>query len=356
MYSNNNMHRMARGESATEKAGTRVLFLDFLKTICLFGVILGHLCTWQIAEIAPGTIPWDISNLYNTICRVCVPVFLMISGYLALEEEHCRRKLPHSLRLAGHFGLTYLVWSAAYALPDWQSLLSAPQTLLPTLARGQFHLWYLLMLAGIYLLLPLLYRISRQPRELDYALAIMFGSTILLPSLAGVPGLDWLSSLQEKLYLDTGFLFYFLAGYWLRCRPLHSTARHMVYAAGVAATVWGYLATRMLSCQTGTFADFWLDQRSLTVALGAGALFVFCQHHITHLPPSVSRVCAALSRNSLGIYTTHVFFLLLLRKFTISVYRFYPVWWLPFLAVCILLCSWAITFVLRRLPVIQHFV
>lgn len=334
----------------------RIAFLDLLKGVCLFGMILGHLCTWQIGEVTPGSAAWNVSNLYNTVCRVCVPVFLMISGYLSLDEDSCRRILPRSLGKAGRFGLTYLVWAILYALPDVKSLAADPASVLPTLAKGTFHLWYLLMLAGIYLLLPLLYRISRDDRELDYALGVAFVTTILLPSLAGVPGFEWIATLLDKLYLDTGFVFYFLLGYRLRRRPLSAVARRLLYGAGLAATLLEGVATWWLSCRSGSFSDFWLDQRSLTVALGAAALFVWAGQCVRSMPRRLAQGMALLSRRSLGIYVVHVFFLLLLRKFGISVYAWPPVWWLPLLAAGILLASTLVTLVLRRVPGIRNFV
>ena len=233
----------------------RIIFLDVLKALCLFCVILGHLCTWEIGGIAPDTPDWNISNFYNTICRVSVPVFLMISGYLLLEENICRHKMPVCLGHAGMLLLIYLVWSAIYTLPFLQELPASPVELISILARGEFHLWYLIMLAGVYLLLPLLYRITRAPRDTDRALAVTFTTTILLPSLAGLPGLAWLEDLLDSLYLDTGFLFYVLAGYRLRCRPLGAAARRLLYAAGIAATPVSYthqMCIRDRSCTSPT--------------------------------------------------------------------------------------------------------
>lgn len=334
----------------------RILFLDILKAVCLFGVILGHLCTWEISGIAPDSSDWNVSNAYNTICRVSVPVFLMVSGYLLLEENIFRHKMPGSLGYAGLLLLIYLVWSAIYTLPFLEELPDSPGALISTLVRGEFHLWYLIMLAGIYLVLPLLYRITRAPADTDRALAVTFTTTILLPSLADLPALAWLEDLLGSLYLDTGFLFYVLAGYRLRCRPLGMIARRLLYTAGVAATVWGGAATWYLSCQSGSFSDSWLDQRSLTVALGACALFVWVQQHGRHLPRKAAKAVTVISRYSLGIYLVHVLFLLLLRKFGISVYHWEPVFGLPLLAAGILLLSLALTALLRRIPFIRRLV
>lgn len=334
-------------------AKKRIVFLDLLKAVCLFGVILGHLCTWQIGELQPDMADWIVSHLYNTLCRVCVPVFLMITGYLALDEEHGRRTLAHPLAQPARFGALYLVWALLYTLPDLPGLIARPADLVAALAKGQFHLWYLVMLAGVYLVLPLLYRISRSVRELDYALALCFVSTMVLPSLAGLPGLGWLQQLLDKWYLDTGFLFYVLAGYRLRCRPLGRMARRVLYAAGILATLWEGLVTWRLSCQAGSLQDFWLDQRSLTVALGALALFVFFQQQDARVPAGLGRAATLLAKGSLGVYALHIFFLLALRKFGVSVYALPPVWWLPLLAVLVLLASRIVTALLARLPLLR---
>lgn len=338
------------------KTKERIVFLDLLKTVCLFGVILGHLATWQIGERQPGMADWNVSHIYNTLCRVCVPVFLMVSGYLALDENHGRRALAHPLAQPARFGALYLVWAVLYTLPDLPGLVTRPADLLAAVAKGPFHLWYLVMLAGVYLVLPLLYRISRSDRELDYALALCFVSTMVLPSLAGLPGLAWLQQLLDKWYLDTGFVFYVLAGYRLRCRPLGPAARRLLYIAGILATLWEGVVTWQLSCRAGSLQDFWLDQRSLTVALGALALFVFFQQQGDRVPAGLARGAAFFARGSLGVYAVHLFFLLALRKFGVSVYALPPVWWLPLLAVLVLLASRAVTAVLAQLPLLRRLV
>ena len=343
-----------RGMDGT--ANGRIAFLDLLKAVCLLGVILGHLCTWQIAEVSPGSAAWDVSNAYNAACRVCVPVFLMVSGYLALGQDHAARAKPRqAVRAAGRFALTYLVWAAVYALPNWRGIAAAPATLPAVLAKGEFHLWYLLMLAGLYLLLPLLYRVTRAPADRRYALAVAAAVT-LLPTLALLPGFAWLDTLRAKCYLDAGYLLYFLLGYALRCAPPGPAVRRALYAAGAAATVWNAAATRVLSQQAGTFADPWLDQRSATVALGAAALFVLAQRHGGRLPAPAARLAGALARRGLGVYAVHVVFLLLLRKFGISVYALPPAVGLPLLAVGILAASWLVAAAAHHIPGIRKFV
>lgn len=335
----------------------RIPFLDVLKGVCLFGVILGHLCTWQIGEILPGTAQWNVSNLYNSLCRVCVPVFLMVTGWLVLGHKDCRQAEGKSWRKAGHFLLCYLVWSTGYALIGWQGGRMDVPGFAREILQGEFHLWYLLLLSGIYAMLPLLVRITRRKRDIDRALLVSFISTILLPSLSGLPGFGWMEEFLSKFYLDTGYLFYLLLGCRMRRWPLQTPARRCIFLAGGIGMLWSMATTWYLSCQSGVFSDFWLDQRRINVACGAAAMFLLFQY-IPKLPPQgrTARVFRLLADRSLGVYLIHVVFLLGLQKFEISTYALPTIWWLPVLAAAVLAASWAAVSLASHIPFVKRFV
>lgn len=343
-----------RQAADTARSGEPYLpFVDMLKCLCLFGVILGHLCTWQIQEVQPGTAAWNLSNVYNSLCRVCVPVFLMVTGWLVLGRQDCRRAEAASWQKAGHFLLCYLFWAAFYTAINPGKSLLCPQTWLDGVIQGEFHLWYLLMMAGIYAVLPLLVRITRRREDVDRALLAAFVSTILLPSLSGLPGWERLQEFTSRFYLDTGYLFYLLLGCRLRRWPLKRAARRLILLGGAAGTLWSAAATWYLSVQNGTFSDFWLDQRRINVSLGAAALFLLVQGAARKAPPWLFR---SLAKHSLGVYAVHVLFLLALRKWNVSVYAFPAVWWLPLLAAAVLCAGWACAAGLARLPLLRRFV
>lgn len=340
----------------------RILFIDRMRALCAYGVILGHLCTWEIASVAPGSAAWDVSNFYNGLMRICVPLFLMISGYLALEQPDTARCRAVSRRSTLRFLADYCFWSACYAAYDLLKNIrggpSAWLTFLSDVAKGEFHLWYLLMLAGLYALLPVLYAASREKETLYCFLAVSFASTILLPSLAGLPCFAWLAPMLKSAYLDMGFVFYFLAGYGMRKYPPGQRARQVLYVLGLAGAAWSIAATRYLSCREGVFSDFWLSQRSVSVALPALAVFAAAQSRADCRASAIPRDHGRESKLSLptmGIYTVHVFFLLLLRKFSISTYRYAPVWWLPVLAFAVFLLSLAAARLMRLIPPLRRF-
>lgn len=306
--------------------------MDVLKGVCLFGVILGHLCTWQIRGNPARHGAVECFNLYSSLCRVCVPVFLMVTGWLVCAGP---QGLPagrgKSWRKAGHFLLCYLVWSAGYALIGRQGGGWTCRALCAGSCRGS-STWYLLLLSGVYAHAAAAG--AHHPPQAGYrprALLVAFASTIL--ALAGVPGFGWMEGFLDKFYLDTGYLFYLLLGCRMRRWPLQAPARRCVFWPGGIGTLWSMAATWRLSCQSGVFSDFWLDQRRAQRGLrrGGGISVVSAD---PKLPPQgrAARIFRALADRSLGVYLVHVVFLLALRKFGISTYALPAIWWLPVLA------------------------
>lgn len=344
----------ATGRMQVEKK--RIPFLDRLRAFCMYGVVLGHLCTWEINALQPGCFEWNVSNLYNGLARVCVPLFLMISGFLALEQPDMEHSRQAGKKGALRFLRDYIFWSACYAaIPLLRGLRNGTPGLpafLKNVVQGEFHLWYLRMLCGIFVLLPVLFLATREEYTRRLLLGVCFFSTILLPALEGIPGLEWTAEVVQNSYLDTGYLFYFLAGYEMRKNPPRKTQRVVIYGLGAAGAVWSVTATWYLSCLDGCFSDFWLSQRSLSVAATAVAVFAAAQQVSSHREKTgrTAWLAETVSANTMGIYAVHVFFLLMLRKFSVSPYQYSPVWWLPLLALAVFALSFAVTKLLRCTP------
>ena len=137
--------------------GNRVVFLDWLRIIACFMVMAIHAAepfylggeTPNITLIANK---WDAIwiSLVESVCRVCVPLFVMASSYLLFPlkkstGEFFRRRLSRIV-------IPFVVWACAYIWwfgDSWgKACFNFPD------AGG--HLWFVPMLLGLYLLMPLL--------------------------------------------------------------------------------------------------------------------------------------------------------------------------------------------------------
>ncbi|MEN3113299.1 acyltransferase [Uliginosibacterium paludis] len=135
--------------------------LEGLRSQAAAAVVALHAAALQLGLTPRADSPdWWAANLLDSATRWCVPVFVMISGALLLGRadppaDFLRRRLGRLLPLLLVWSLLYLGLQAL-TTPGWQ-----PAHAWQAFLRGTpwYHLWYLCMLPGLYLLMPLLQRL-----------------------------------------------------------------------------------------------------------------------------------------------------------------------------------------------------
>lgn len=191
------------------KTLTRLSYIDILKIVATFAIVLWHVSAVYVrmdaALLSPfGALPYVI----NLCVRFALPMFMMISGALLLRESYAfnfKQKFSYIIKL-------YAVWSLVYVLADQAmraasgGALLSPAEMLASWIRGPYHFWYLQMLLGVYLLMPLLVRLKGL-QTLNYATLffMLAGACLhrvpLLRKLAILSALAALAGFAIRLYL-----------------------------------------------------------------------------------------------------------------------------------------------------------
>lgn len=193
------------GERLSEKIG----WIDNLRAMACMMVVMIHATTYYVTNgAAIGLHNWDIANVLNSLSRVSVPLFFMISGYLFFGEKSAgRRHFTRILCCILFYSAIALIYIAAFTkIGFWPSLRGILQK--PVF----YHLWFFYAIAVIYLLSPL---ISVKPVSRRYLAAAL----VMLAAIAN-PNTDKLTFgnahlLPVNLYIygDTFYyLLYALAG------------------------------------------------------------------------------------------------------------------------------------------------
>lgn len=363
------------GESSDGEGagGGRLVWVDALKTISIFAVILLHcaaplLLTFE-GERGTGGSSWWIGNLYDSAVRWSVPVFVMVSGALLLGRtrdesvgEFLRRRL---LRVA----LPFLAWSVLYF--EWQIFFwDADQghaELLPMLLREpiSYHLWFVYMLLGIYLLAPLLgtlFAVGR-PTLVYYGVGLWLLWAGVLPAVERLAGTEtWYSPGRDNSPLM--LVGYFLLGFLLRDLDLGRwrgrvrVAMPGVYLLAVAATAWlTYVLTRAAD---GDYQPLFYEYYSLNVVVMAVAVYLA----VATIPvlgagaegTRRARTWRFLSERVFGVYLVHVMVLDVFKRgslgFRLDHASFHPGLAVLLLAVAVFLVSLGLVLVLERIPLL----
>lgn len=143
----------------------RVTWVENLRATATIAVILIHVSAPFVNETL-GTSTAFNSIFWDAAARFCVPVFVMLTGALLLD-----RVMPLEVFFAKRFSrvfVPFVAWTIVYLIyhfiTEYQaggisSPILAAQFFAQKLLRGaDYHLWYVYMLVGLYLLLPLLSR------------------------------------------------------------------------------------------------------------------------------------------------------------------------------------------------------
>ena len=181
-------------------ARERIGWVDLLRVIACFLVVFSHSCDAFVAVFDSDRATFLQGALAGSFVRACVPLFVMMSGVLLLPVRtgtgaFYRKRIGRVLLALVFWSLTLPVLYYLYmryvgtsspsidpALFTGEATLHKMWTFVFNFCYDTTPLWYLYMLIGLYLIMPLispwLERASR--RELQSVLAI-WGVTLLLP-------------------------------------------------------------------------------------------------------------------------------------------------------------------------------
>ncbi len=198
----------------------RAVFLDKLRVAATCAVVLLHTVTGVMDHTDMEAYPLEKTVflvLLDLICW-CVPVFLLISGYLFLNPD---RKITMGKMLGRYcrrIALALLVFGVPYACLEqiatercfrWRMI--GNSFLMVVRGESWSHLWYLYLILFLYLLTPGLKKLLEVlPRPILYILltALFIGSSVL-PYLVKLLDLKAVWVLPDWVI----YLFYYISGF-----------------------------------------------------------------------------------------------------------------------------------------------
>ena len=179
----------------------REVWIDWMRVAACFMVLLVH-STEPFYLGGEGSLIltksdafW--SSFFDSFVRACVPLFIVASSYLQFPihysaGEFVRRR---SVRIL----IPFLVWTVVYALV-WGEPVENFRNLIFNFNYAAGHLWFVYMLIGIYMIMPLLSPWAEKvgKRELQVYLAIWV-FTLFIPLIR-----DWVGGTMAFTYGPSG--------------------------------------------------------------------------------------------------------------------------------------------------------
>ncbi len=263
-------------EAAPASAQRSEVWLDAVRIAAILGVIVLHACaplTWNFDQRAT----WWVGNVFNSAARWCVPVFIMVSGALLLDPSRPGGTATFYRKRLARIGLPLLAWTLVYFA--WVELRSdSPPSLAGDVmgvvqGRPYYHLWFLYMLVGLYLVTPVLRRFTAAAtrRELQLVVAVLLALGVADAFFRFVLHVGQ----PNALTLFVPYVGYYLGGFLIRRyeRPRRQDIPWLLalFVAALAATALAnFLFYQVREPSAG---DYMADYLSPTTAIASFALF-----------------------------------------------------------------------------------
>jgi surface polysaccharide O-acyltransferase-like enzyme len=313
------------------------------------------------------TSAWWAANLWDSLCRPAVPIFIMLSGFLLLGKNY-----PLGDFLKRRFSrvvIPALFWMIIYSIYNYLSH-NDPDTIQKALLymvenHVHYHLWFIYLIVGLYLTYPILHPwvASARDRDFIYFFIVCMLGTWIYKILAQF--FDIHLGLYFELFTNQAGTF--VLGYYLgnklpsdhqenlpnpHISPWRWNTRQLTWLALVlillgttvtaVGTWWGSLA------YGGKFFPYFYDYLTPNVGIATIGWFLLAQ--LTFQARPLYEVEKAYAAASFGIYFVHVMVLDWWSRAGYWSYKFHPAKCIPIIICLVLVMSFLSISLMRFLP------
>ena len=140
----------------------------------------------------------------------------MISGALMLnnDKEITLKKLY--LKNALHLVIAFVIWAIIYGLIKSIGTGFSISSFIQNF--GCVHLWFIPMIVGLYVITPLLRKITADEKATKYFVIVSLVFTFLIPAVLSIPQLNAVKDYYDNsvfFHFTLGYVSYYVLGYYL---------------------------------------------------------------------------------------------------------------------------------------------
>lgn len=336
---------------------------DIIRLIATLLVIVIHISNNYCRYLpSVNSLSFTGAAIFNSLGRVSVPLFFMISGALMLHKDIDSKKL---LKKVIHFLEILVFWTIVYIFFDIYFMhytFTTEQYFTLIFDNLKPHLWFMYAIIALYLISPfariLVANMTlNQKRYFTYLWLFFCGGSKALRIV-----FDWFeitTTLEYEVPLVQGtyYLGYFILGSLLyeeikNGRRINRLLAALSFILSVAVISAG---TILYSRHTGKFYSQFLSYRNLPELMASLALYILVLEFPRPSKEFTKRFLAYVSPKLFGIYLTHIiwFDLMVTRLNVRSVISFIGI---PMYTLAIAIISFVTVLIISKIPVLRKLV
>ena len=366
------------------KKSKRIVYFDVMRAFAPLAIIMIHVLDGVFTESGSYTTQEEVwAHGVASALRWAVPVFVMMSGALFLNPERKFDWKKHFRKNVLRLLIAFIVWQIIYAVytyfvtkgdgePEFDRILHCVR-----IAFGQHyvHLWFLVMLLAMYLMVPILRKVTEDRALMKYFLIIGIVFIFALPLVGEYCQILQLSSSKTNPYLMgalggvaeginyfrgkllLNYMVYFVLGYYLATTDFSKKQRIELYLLGAGAVALSILISPLRVSLVGAPIDMVsadADNINFLSMLLSVAVFVFMRKWLGGVK-KVPRVVSFMAKHSFGVFLVHMLFLDGIFRFIYTDgLHMSNIWYLtPLFTVVIYCVSLGAAWIMSKLPLIR---
>ena len=340
----------------------RVLYLDMLRIAATFATIIIHVSEEKYASTIGDFKTWNIFNIYDSLSRFSVPIFVMISGAIFLDDSKSisiQRIYSKNIKR-----MIIFFWSGFYTIYVGIAIFIEQGKidkgyLVSKFIIGHYHMWFLPMIVGLYMIVPVWKKILEDKRLENYCMILSGIFVFIVPTVLSVIKNSAISTLYDFLYykMTIGYISYFILGYYLYHNNLKGIIEIIIYGLGLTGILSTILISTYLVQYKGATYGYY-DNFNINILLSCIGIFLFFKNIVSkvHIGQNCEKMIIKVSNCCFGIYMLHAFFIEILSRIGLNTLSFSPIISVMAIGGIVFLLSLGASYILHEIPLLRDYV
>lgn len=355
--------------NTTLKTNNRIISYDVMRIFAAVAVVMIHSVAEFIKDCPVMSIDYAVMNIIDSITRFSVPLFVMISGALILDEEK-----EFSMKKMSRYVLRMLIilyaWSLLYSvilnivLPIIHDNNISIKLFVNSFIFGNHHQWYLFMVIGLYLITPILKTFVKKSniRAVEWFIVLSVAFQFAVPiinlavNLLSAEEYNIVEQLVGSFKIDFvgGYTTYYILGWYLKNVDINAKKRKIIYFMSSIGLITTILGVQFVNKSAVQAQDLFYSYLTVNVFLYSMGVFIFLDHFSKKIRNvKLISIIENLSRLTFGVYLIHVFFINCSKSiinFDNRIVSFLTMWLITTVA------SFASVYIMSKIPLIKKLI
>ena len=328
--------------------------IDFLRVVAIIGVLFQHSSIYFSMAVGDTF----CTQFYWHASRWGILLFLFISGFL-LIPKHISVSVMWK-RYIKRILVVFFVWSVLYSCynlfiliwntSDYHCLDLVKRFIGDVVSGGTNRLWYLVMLMGLYAIIPVISVLYQNSRIYLYVLILLSVVSVLLPTLCCISPVETLlgTDIDRIMMVYPEYVvFYCLLGGGMRLinKTIIMKYKWLFYFFLMISFPLFGVMINLGNMPEMSFVGYFF------IIMG---LVIFSYDCYSKWPVKIKSVVRGIADCSFGIYLIHTFIQYALQSSNVCNHlaSFVPVWIaIPLYCLGLFIICWLCTWLIRRTPI-----